>query len=431
MLSSRTKIILSSVILLIYGDNCFANAGTFSGYGHTVELSSTNSIQMVSEEVTIIPYLMEKLPNNDPYSAAIGKIEYDCIFHLKNLEDEEQTIQVGFPLNSDSIERGLYKEKEPYEVVSEYDFVAQVEDQKYKVRYVAGDRKNNLRHLFLWDMDFEPGESKMLHVSYSMPASFGLDSTDMSMGLPDYEKEMFNGLGFCGSEGFGYVTETGKSWAGTIEKATFRVYLEEVEKSILNRPFMKSKKGPRNPVTRKEEPSIPSSPVVFRYIEPDDWVKDDEGFFTLELENYEPKQNFLFGYSFLFSFQRTLGETCQIIPALLMKNFWTGEDYWDYVDILKEYNGIKTGNKRIQPFLKNQRWYGKEKIQYVPHKVIWTLEIIGWALICGLGVVCILVGVLFFWLVKIIYKNKTSAECTYRQDNLSANPEASEKSKDH
>lgn len=431
MLSSRTKLILSFVILLIYANNCVANAGAFSGYGYTVELSSTNSIQMVSEDVTIIPHLTENSSDNDAYRAWIGKVEYDCIFHLKNLDDEEQTIQVGFPLNSDSIEHGLYKEKEPDEVVSQYDFLAQVEDQEYKVRYVAGDRKNNLRHLFLWDMDFEPNESKILQVSYSMPASFGLGSTDMSMELPDYEKEMFNNLGFCLSVGFGYVTETGKSWAGTIEKATFRVYLEEVEKNILNRPYMKGKTGPRNPVTGKEKTPIPSTPVVFRHIEPDGWVKDDEGFLTLELENYEPNQNFLFGYSFMFAFQRTLGETRRIVPALLTKKSWTGEDYWDYVDILKEYNGVKTGNKRIQPFLKNQRWYGKEKIQYVPHKVIWTLEIIGWALICGIGVVCILVGLLFFWVVRIIYKKKTSEECTYRHDDPSTNPEVSENSKDH
>ena len=35
--------------------NTHANVGVFTGYGYSIELASTKDVQMVSEEVTIIP----------------------------------------------------------------------------------------------------------------------------------------------------------------------------------------------------------------------------------------------------------------------------------------------------------------------------------------------------------------------------------------
>lgn len=380
MLNTKARVLFVVALLLPCANVCFANVGIFSGHGHTVELSSTGSIQMVSEDVLIIPYPQENYPEDDPYAPGIKCIDYHCVFHLKNLVNEEQTIQVGFPLNADSIKYTRFKDDRPDEELSKYNFTAHVEDLQYEVRYVPGNMHQNLEHLFLWDMHFRPGESKMLEVCYSLPASHGLGSTDRSNWSTDYSKESFRELSLCVATHFGYVTKTGNSWSGPIEKAVFRVYLKELDAYFRNRPLRKNKIQKRFSWEKRETENylLPSNPASFWYIEPEGWAMHDDGFMTMELENYQPTENLMFCCVLLLGFQRSLDS---VLPSLLKKD-WNGEDYLDFADILKEYNGITTNNSRIHSFIKNQMWYGKEKIQYVANEVIWAYEFIGYAMQC-------------------------------------------------
>ena len=93
--------------------------------------------------------------------------------------------------------------------------------------YLA-DIRNKYPDLFLWDMTFAAGETKTLHVGYILPMSFAggttrkLDDPEKILN-PQYEKPWHARIEGCMVVFFSYITETGQSWAGPIEKATFRV----------------------------------------------------------------------------------------------------------------------------------------------------------------------------------------------------------------
>ena len=94
----KMRVTLAILLFAITSQLSEANVGVFTGYGHSIELTSTDQIQMVREEVTIIPgrgrfQFSGSVPGMD-------RVEYDCRFELKNLGEDSATIQVGFPLNS-------------------------------------------------------------------------------------------------------------------------------------------------------------------------------------------------------------------------------------------------------------------------------------------------------------------------------------------
>ena len=94
----KMKAALPIVFLAFAPQLSVANVGVFTGYGHSIELTSTDRIKMVREEVTIIPgrgrfHFSGSVPGMD-------RVEYDCRFELKNLSEDPTKIQVGFPLNS-------------------------------------------------------------------------------------------------------------------------------------------------------------------------------------------------------------------------------------------------------------------------------------------------------------------------------------------
>lgn len=78
----------------LFAHVAFANVGVFSGYGHTIELSKSEEIQMVSEEVEIIPGRGRFLFNGGV--PGMDRVEYKCKFKLKNLKNKDMTIRVGF-----------------------------------------------------------------------------------------------------------------------------------------------------------------------------------------------------------------------------------------------------------------------------------------------------------------------------------------------
>ncbi len=54
----------------------------------------------------------------------------------------------------------------------------------------------------------------------------------------------------------------------------------------------------------------------------------------------------------------------------LKRDPWSREDHTDFRDILREYNGEKTGNPRLAGFLENQIWHGQPVQNPVPAPVI-------------------------------------------------------------
>ncbi len=356
------------LLLSLSAHSVSANVGIFTGFGHSVALSSTEKVQMVSEEVTIIPGRGRFLFRGGVQG--MDRVEYHCLFVLKNLQKSKVNIQVGFPLNSQFLRPSDNKEKQTRELVTQYNFIAQTDEKQYSVRYVPGDNKKKLQNLFLWDMSFAPLESKTLQVSYSMPISMTLASSAHDWQKSKYTKDWYRRLESCRLEFFGYVTETGKSWAGNIEKATFKVYIEGFEDYITNRPLFE---GVTNKGLAKAKKKYPVwEPTILRIVEPDGWQSGEKGFLIRTFENYQAESNIMF-YYYLLSLPKTKNDAKDLISHLTKGDF-SNEDIQDLSDILREFNGEKTNNTRIEAFLKNQKWYEKEKVEKIPAEIIDYVE---------------------------------------------------------
>ena len=365
----KSVLIASTLLVSGLGGTAHANVGVFTGYGHSIELSSTEEIQMVSEKVVIVPGRGRFL--FDGSVPGMDQVEYRCTFVLKNLKDKKVTVQVGFPLNTQFL-RPPYdnKKKKTADLVTQYSFLAQEEEFQYSVRYVAGDRKKKLKNVFLWKMTFAPEETRTLRVSYRMPISMTLASTAIKRGVRDYGKRWYRNLETCMIETFGYVTKTGKSWSGKIEDAGFRVYVRGFEDYLERRPFGDE----TGPGTRaKSRGRFPVRvPMVVRTLSPAGWTSKDDGFLERSHRNYEPTENFLFRY-YIIPFPRTPGEVKRMIPILSPKGM-TAEDRQDLADIFREFNGKKTGNPRIAKFVRNQVWFGKARRHKIPESVLKAIE---------------------------------------------------------
>jgi hypothetical protein len=86
-------------------------------------------------------------------------------------------------------------------------------------------------------MNFEAKQTRTLTVTYHIPISFGLTSTeknpeDMGSWSDDFAPEQFD---LAMMERIGYITSTGSSWAGNVEKATFTVITDPFENYLKER----------------------------------------------------------------------------------------------------------------------------------------------------------------------------------------------------
>jgi len=366
-------------IMIVFGlgaivtlSNClFANAGIFAGLGQSIELTKTEQIQMVSEDITIIPGRGKSLFKGD--LSGMDIVDYLCKFKLKNITNTTVNVQIGFPLNADSLKWRNKENTKTSEMVAEYKFIAQEEGHIYNVRYVPGDIRKKLKHLFLWDMKFLPNEEKELLISYSMHISCAAAipfKTYMS-----YEKEWYGKLECCLLEWFGYVTETAKSWAGPVGKANFKVYIKGFDEYINRRPLYEDLT--LDEFIRQDRRNFPVyNPLIFRMTEPTKWQTDKQGFLTLTYKDYKADENLMF-YYYILPFPRNIADVERLMKNLtksynlkIKDIIFTKADYEDLRDIFLEFNGKKTGNKRIQKFVENQKWYGQEKQMLIPAEVI-------------------------------------------------------------
>lgn len=215
-----------------------ANVGYFAGSGQDIVLAATADVQMVAEDVTIVVR---------PEAA-----EYLCRFELLNLTDQAVELQAGFPLNGDWFdsfahesrsldgERQICDRSDSEIVADEFRFLARDDDATYHVRYLRHDAQQKFKHIFLWTMRFAPHERRSLHVSYDVPASETLWTTrrrdweiltgqaegkvgEGTFLSADLEHSELGWLHMASLHWYSYVTATGASWAGDIERADFHV----------------------------------------------------------------------------------------------------------------------------------------------------------------------------------------------------------------
>ena len=87
------KNLLTHSLLFLVFISCFGNAGVFRGSGQTPTMEKTDQIQMVEEEIIMIPHR-----GNYPVDTScrnLDKMDFRCRFILRNLTDKKVVLPVG------------------------------------------------------------------------------------------------------------------------------------------------------------------------------------------------------------------------------------------------------------------------------------------------------------------------------------------------
>ena len=379
--------LLGLALLFAFCGNVFGNTGVFAGSGHSIQLVKSADVQMVSEDVTITPI------TGASTMLMMHTVEFRCTFVLKNRSNKPVKIQVGFPLDRESHGSPPSPSDDADEVLS-YHFIARDAKNTYHVRHVATDSQKKFSHIFLWDMDFAAGETRTLHVGYILPMSVAGSTTRKPDELPpsfagnvndgekflfhyppEYEKPWHKKVETCMVVYFNYVTETGQSWAGPIEKATFRVSNNTFEYFLRKCPDYIG----GNPADIPADEQIPEAAqyslfglklgTVYRRISPEGWKPayipeippgapkpeyEPDGI-AWKFENYKPGTPLTFTY-FLTGFPENAADCDPWVKRTLGKTS-TKADVLELREIAAAFFGVAPQTASVKFFVEQQVWY--------------------------------------------------------------------------
>ena len=395
------KKLLTLCLLLFVFISCFGNAGVFRGSGQTPALGKTDQIQMVEEEIIMIPrrgdYPVDTSGRN------LDKMDFRCRFILRNLSDKTVVIPVGFPLDTDARLQDNTGNFNQSQLIGHYGFTAGTKDKTFPVRFVPWDEKKKFSKLFLWEMTFEPKQEIELFVNYTMEGYQGMDGTmrnrDWDKRKP-YKCEYLEHLIFGLGQAQFYVTETGSSWAGVIEKAVFRYYPYEFEEYLAKRGAWEESRKERKERLKaiKEKPGnfeylfSPEMPMIrvwspaFERWQPKQGKHKSDRYLELVFQPYTPKKkdNIRIGYTFPIipinaeqfelycnAVKHHLKKQSEIKEQVKNKNPQAYEKYWKHrmipaygaevrkniADVVLEFHVIPRNNPEIADFLADQVWY--------------------------------------------------------------------------
>lgn len=287
--------------LLLTATHASANTAVYSGSGFTVQLEKNAKLQLVSEEISITPITSE----HDVELGKVPDVNYDCRFNLRNLSNEAVTAQVGMPV--DFAIEGVYRfegvTRPQKQWLEYYRFRAEAGGQLFESRFARGDGGGSRKYnVFVWKMTFAPRQTQDLRISYRVPMSFGGGSTDKNWATDEsLDKRCPMCLEFSGAWLFWltYVTETGKSWTGPIEKATFRVNSAQFEANVNRIGVAKLLSVPEPLSSRKssqkrndDEELLTNAGNVRRFALPVGWHETAQGFEWTFL-NFKPGPDFV------------------------------------------------------------------------------------------------------------------------------------------
>lgn len=343
---------LAFAVLSLICSSVFGNVGFFGGSGRTIELSKSEQVQLVSEEVTIAPMLG---PNADE-----DQVMYRCQFVLKNVSPTAATAQVGFPLDADLHKGSVLDETEQ---VLSYHFIARDDHKTYHVRYVHRDPPAKYRELFVWDMTFSPKESKRLRVAYILPMSVAVASTarhekgsSENAAVP-YGRPWYVMLEPCAFQQLTYITETGNSWKGPVEDAGFRVQIAETAYWMSRRSdFFLSAVDP--PPGSSEPQRLYQMKVGLTYLQlsPDNWKYDsEEGSMTWRSHEYKPGTPIRFSW-FGTALPAEAGD-CESVVRQLMGAHPEAAEVLELSEIVAAFYGIAPQTDAVKTFVERQVWY--------------------------------------------------------------------------
>jgi hypothetical protein len=373
-------LLLAPALLIALSSNSVGNTGVFFGSGHSLKLIKSADVQMAAEDVLITPTC--------GFSASRQWAEFRCRFVLKSLSSKAVTIQVGFPLDRE-LAGPPPRPSEDIDKVLDYHFIARDAKDTYHVRYVGGDRDDKLAHIFLWDMDFSPNEEKTLHVSYILPMSFAATSTNKDALKAGFDKSVYvrpwqPRIESCFTFYFIYVTETGKSWVGPIEHATFRFMNKEFEKDLRHFPDVLGsssiepapEKEPQMETSKDTDSMIDLGFVpgmkfgtFCAHITPEGWKAASEADappghatsleradgISWDFENYKPGEPLDFSYYFL-NFPQTPAN-CDSWVRLILGKTPAKADILELREVLAAFFGVAPKTGQVRRIAEKEVWY--------------------------------------------------------------------------
>jgi hypothetical protein len=290
---------------------------------------------------------------------------------LRNLTDQAEEVLVGFPI--DSRLTFLKKQgRDDQDWVLDYGFIARDEKATYHVSFVPGEYQKNplgrvpesARNTFTWKMNFAAKETRTLKVRYHMPMSMTAASTRKDQ---IFDKRFWK-LEQGDLEWAGYVTETGSSWAGNVEKATFTVLTDAYERYLTVRGF-EDEPFPDYAAKTKEEFPV-QHPQWFRQITPDG-SKPIKGGVRWEYQDFKPKDPIEVRY-YITQLPRLPQEVDPFVDRFLAKlheveakRHETGKpasaDLETVKQILLATYGQEPQDDAAKAFAKEQIWYAPQK----------------------------------------------------------------------
>src|ERR1700722_4709585 len=289
-----------------------ADAGVFAGNGQNLHQITSKTIQLVSIDVMIVPGRGPFL--FDGGVAGMDRADYQCKFVLRNLSDALEEIQVGFPIDSQFAGQDQAKTQEETAAISDawvndYSFLARDATDTYHVSYVHRTPKagpGEFASLFLWTMHFDAKQTRTLTVTYHIPISMGLVSTAKDPKTAYSNDGVFESeqVDLAMMERVGYITSTGSSWAGKVEKAKFTVITDPFERYLSQRGVIEeapedgAKRGPDTP-----NPFPAHHPFWFRHIDTPNGTPV-EGGLEWSYTDYKPQDTIVVSYYFTVLPQR-------------------------------------------------------------------------------------------------------------------------------
>ena len=322
-----------------------ANAGVFAGSGQTVKLVGTDRIRMIKEAVRIELEVRDVVQDTLRGKGYVAK--YDCRFQLRNLKSNPVSIQVGFPLNSQFFEPP-YGPEEGRDLVEQYKFRAGTSrGAKYQTDWRPRDEENKFASIILWNMKFRPGETIDLVVEYEIPFSQALSTTGREWNRRP-AKEWYSKLAGAFEMSFEYVTETGKSWFGRIDSASFRIDAKDLEHDLTRNGIYL---GPVGPETRQLASLFQT---LYCDVSPSGW-KERNGVLVWEYANYSPGEPIRVRY-FPSSIPSSRAH-CKAVVSWALGETPSNEDLRDFREIVAAYYGELPQTERVKAFVENQWWF--------------------------------------------------------------------------
>jgi hypothetical protein len=345
-----------------------ADAGVFTGNGQSLHQISSKTVQLVSIDVTIVlgrgRFLFDgSVPGMD-------QTEYQCKFVLRSLSDKPEEVQIGFPVDSEFTRQNApVTPAESSEWVLSYKFIARNEKDTYHVDYVQRKPESGpgeFGSLFSWKMNFQPKETKTLSVTYHIPMSMGLvttnkDEAHLGLGSGIFRVETLN---LAMLEEAGYITSTGSSWAGNVDTATFTLITEPFERYLNHREVVEDvppQSGSAD-AEERESPFPVKNPWWFRKLSPDNW-KAVKGGVQWSYMDYKPKDSIAVQY-YLTEFPVSPGDVNIFVDRLLKrleKNDSAAAELTKAKDVLLATYGKEPQDGFTKKYVEEQKWYAPRK----------------------------------------------------------------------